>query len=67
MLCRQTMSKPRLYVVVNDLIGGYDLSPYNKPASQHGPDEYPVAWGLSEEWATLLVYAWNTRNETDDE
>lgn len=39
------------YVIENDLIGGWDISTVNKPASQHrrpgtDPGDIEVAWGL---------------------
>ncbi len=43
------------YVVVNDLVGGYDISEYDKPVSEHGEDEATIAWGLTEEWAKKIV------------
>ena len=41
-LCASVSETP-LYVVVNDLIGGYAVSPYNKPSSEHAT-KYGEHW-----------------------
>lgn len=49
------------YVVVNDVIGGWDVSEYDKPASEHDRDESAIAWGLLEEAAKMIALALNQR------
>ncbi len=36
------------YAVVNDTIGGWDVSEHDKPISQHTREESSIAWGLTE-------------------
>ena len=51
------------YPVVNDLIGGYDVSEWDKPVSQHDtrPEggEYTIGTFMTEEWATRVAVALN--------
>ena len=49
----------KYYVVVNDEIGGWDVSTYDKPASAHDRDEHEVAWGLTHDNAEMIVQALN--------
>ena len=42
------VTKVKYYAVVNDTIGGWDVSEYDKPISQHTRKERSIAWGLTE-------------------
>lgn len=48
-----------LFLVINDLIGGWDLSYHNKPVSEHSRDEATVAWGVEPEFGKRVVELWN--------
>ena len=56
-------SAPHYYPVVNDLIGGYDVSEWDKPVSEHDtrPEggEYTIGTFMTEEWATRVADALN--------
>ena len=49
----------RHYAVENDLIGGWDISWWNVPVSQHNPDAgmYTIGSFLSKEWAERIAAA----------
>ncbi len=48
----------KYYVVVNDMIGGWDVSLQDKPASEHSILEAPaIAWGLSYDNAHMIADA----------
>lgn len=53
----------RWYIVVNDLIGGWDVATVDKPSSQidyrHTSVEHGIAWGLSREEAEHIVLLHN--------
>ena len=55
------MNDPKFYAVVNDLIGGYDISLWNKPVSEHHitHGEYTIGSFISEEWAEKIAHALN--------
>lgn len=52
---------PMYYAVVNDLIGGYDVSQYNKPVGDHNHElgEYSIGTFLTQEWAERVANALN--------
>ncbi len=47
------------YAVVNDLIGGYDVSTYNKTVGDHGEDEWTFGSFMSQEDAVQVAHALN--------
>ncbi len=47
------------YAVVNDLIGGYDVSTYNKTVGDHGEDEWTFGSFMSREDAVQVAHALN--------
>ena len=49
----------KFFAVVNDLIGGYDISMWNKPVSMHAVDEPTVGTFLDKEWAEQVARALN--------
>ena len=52
-------TEPTYYAVVNDLIGGYDVSTFNKTVGDHGPQEWTLGSFFSKETAELVA---NTLN-----
>ena len=58
-----TDTKGPFYAVVNDLIGGYDVSIFNKPVSQHDTrlsgGEWTIGSFISEGWAKRIAKALN--------
>ncbi len=52
-------TEPTYYAVVNDLIGGYDVSTFNKPVGYYGPQEWTLGSFFSKETAELVA---NTLN-----
>ncbi len=59
------------YAVVNDLIGGYDVSIFNKPVSQHDtrPEggEWTIGSFLSQEWAERIAAALNKEGPPNEQ
>lgn len=53
------MSGPTYYAVVNDLIGGYDVSIHNKTVGNHGEDEWTIGSFMSQEGAEEVAHALN--------
>ncbi len=55
------MSEVVYYAVLNDLIGGYDVSTHNKNVGDHDHDngEYTEAWGMTKEFAERVARALN--------
>ena len=49
----------KFFAVVNDLIGGYDVSMWNKPVSMHAVGEPTVGTFLDKEWAEQVARALN--------
>ncbi len=51
----------RFYAVPNDLIGGWDVSAWDKPVSEHvwENDEFTVGSYLSKLWAERVARALN--------
>jgi hypothetical protein len=47
------------YAVINDVIGGYDVSEYDKPVSEHGTDEHTVGSFMDEPGAVRVAEALN--------
>ena len=58
----------RLYLVVNDIVGGFDLSHHDKPMSEHdiGSGEWSVAWGVTPEFGERVCHLWNRGAEVCD-
>ncbi len=53
----------KYHVVVNDMIGGWDVSLQDKPASKHSILMAPViAWGLTFDNAHMIADALNLRD-----
>lgn len=44
-----------LFAVVNDLIGGWDVSEYDKTVGDHGEGEWTIGTFISEEWAKKIA------------
>ncbi len=65
--------KVTYYAVVNDLIGGYDVSIFDKPVSEHDtrPEggEWTIGSFISQEWAERIAVALNREGhrETKEE
>lgn len=53
------MPGPTYYAVVNDLIGGYDVSIHNKTVGNHGEDEWTIGSFMSQEGAEEVAHALN--------
>jgi len=49
----------KFYAIENDLIGGWDVSEHDKPASQHdlAAGERTIGSFLTFEWATIVAEA----------
>ncbi len=51
--------KDTYYAVMNDLIGGYDVSLYDKPVGDHDNDEYTIGSFMNHEDAQRIADALN--------
>ncbi len=54
------------YAVVNDVIGGWDVSEYDKPVSEHGFDEPTIAWGMTKRWAYRVAEGLQMLDDWED-